>query len=100
MPNRLLPWLVVFSAALFFFYEFIQMNMTSSLAPYLMQSFNIDATHLGNLSATYFYSTILFLLPAGQILDRVSTRKVILTALMICILGTCFQLQMKIATWQ
>lgn len=82
------PWIVVFSAALFFFYEFIQMNMIGSLAPHLMQAFSIDATHLGNLSATYFYSTILFLLPAGQILDRVSTRKVILTALMICILGT------------
>lgn len=83
-----MPWIVVFSAALFFFYEFIQMNMIGSLAPHLMQAFSIDATHLGNLSATYFYSTILFLLPAGQILDRVSTRKVILTALMICILGT------------
>ena len=82
------PWLVVFSAALFFFYEFIQMNMTSSLAPYLMQTFSIDATKLGNLSAMYFYSTILFLLPAGQILDRVSTRKVILTALLMCVIGT------------
>lgn len=86
--SKWMPWIVIFSAALFFFYEFIQMNMISSLAPYLMQAFSIDATHLGNLSATYFYSTILFLLPAGQILDRFSTRKVILTALMICVLGT------------
>jgi fucose permease len=81
-------WLVVLSAALFFFYEFIQMNMIGSLAPYLMQTFAIDATRLGNLSAAYFYSTILFLLPAGQILDRFSTRKVILTALLICSIGT------------
>jgi MFS family permease len=88
MSNRVMPWVVVISAALFFFYEFIQMNMIGSLAPYLMQSFSIDATKLGNLSATYFYSTILFLLPAGQILDRFSTRKVILVALMVCILGT------------
>ncbi|HEV2613738.1 MAG TPA: MFS transporter [Gammaproteobacteria bacterium] len=91
MNTGLKPWIVVFSAALFFFYEFIQMNMISSLAPYLMHDFSIDATKLGNLSATYFYSTILFLLPAGQILDRFSTRKVILTALLICTLGTyCF----------
>jgi len=86
--TKWMPWIVVLSAALFFFYEFIQMNMIGSLAPSLMQTFSIDATHLGNLSAAYFYSTILFLLPAGQILDRVSTRKVILTALMICVLGT------------
>jgi len=88
MPSHLKPWFVVLSAALFFFYEFIQMNMIGSLAPYLMQTFKIDATHLGNLSATYFYSTILFLLPAGQILDRISARKVILTALIVCVLGT------------
>lgn len=91
MKTELKPWIVVFSAALFFFYEFIQMNMISSLAPYLMRDFSIDATKLGNLSATYFYATILFLLPAGQILDRISTRKVVLTALLVCILGTyCF----------
>jgi MFS family permease len=88
MPNRLMPWVVVFSAALFFLYEFIQMNMIGSLAPSLMQAFSIDATYLGNLSAAYFYSTILFLLPAGQILDRFSTRRIILIALMICMLGT------------
>jgi predicted MFS family arabinose efflux permease len=91
MKTGLKPWIVVFSAALFFFYEFIQMNMISSLAPLLMNDFSIDATKLGNLSATYFYSCVLFLLPAGQILDRISTRKVILTALLICVLGTfCF----------
>jgi len=90
MPRKtgFMPWLVVFSAALFFFYEFIQMNMISSLAPYLLQTFNLDAEQLGNLSATYFYSAIIFLLPAGQILDRISTRKVILTALMTCVIGT------------
>lgn len=86
--NKYLPWIVVLTAALFFFYEFIQMNMISSLGPYLLQAFNIDATELGNLSAMYFYSSVLFLLPAGQILDRVSTRKVILIALLICVLGT------------
>lgn len=86
--TSLQSWLVVFSAALFFFYEFIQMNMTSSLAPYLLQTFHLNAEQLGNLSATYFYSAILFLLPAGQILDRISTRKVILTALMTCVIGT------------
>lgn len=88
MKQRYLPWVVVFSAATFFFYEFIQMNMFSSLDPHLMKAFHIDATQLGRLAATYFYSTILFLLPAGLILDRVSTRKVIISALSICVIGT------------
>ena len=88
MRTRWRPWIIVLCASLFFFYEFIQMNMISSLAPYLMHTFGLTATQLGGLSATYFYSTILFLLPAGQILDRFSTRYIILTALMICIWGT------------
>ena len=40
-------WLVVFTAALFFFYEFIQMNMISSLNQDLMRAFHVDATKLG-----------------------------------------------------
>lgn len=86
--SLLKAWVTVFCTGLFFFYEFIQMNIISSLAPYLMQSFQINATLLGHLSACYFYSTILFLLPAGLILDRFSTRKIILIALMLCITGT------------
>jgi len=88
IQHKLMPWFVVFSASLFFFYQFTQMNIISSLAPYLMRTFSINATHLGNLEAAYFFATILFLLPAGQILDRISTRKVILSVLMISILGT------------
>ncbi len=91
--HKFLPWIVCFSAALFFFYEFIQMNMFNAISSQLMQSFSLDAAQLGLLSANYFYSNLIFLLPAGLILDRVSTRKVILTSLSICILGTfCFAL--------
>jgi len=82
------PWFIVISGSLFFLYQFIQMNMINSLAPHLMQSFSIDATRLGKLSACYFFATLLFLLISGQILDRFSTRKVILTVLIITIMGT------------
>lgn len=86
--NKILPWLVVFSAALFFFYEFIQMNMFSSLDTDLMHDFSINATQLSRLASTYFYANLLFLFPAGMILDRTSTRRVILTTLLVCSLGT------------
>jgi MFS family permease len=82
------PWLVCFFAGLFFFYEFIQMNMLNAMSHALMQTFKIDATQFGKLAAYYFYANIIFLLPAGQILDRISTRKVILTALATCVFGT------------
>ena len=84
------PWIVCFTAALFFFYEFIQMNMFNAISPELMRDFSINATQLGYLSASYLYADVIFLFPAGILLDRLSTRIVILSALVICILGTFF----------
>lgn len=93
-PNRLenirgySAWIVCLVSALFFFYEFIQMNMFNAISTELMKAFKIDSTGLGNLSATYFWGDVLFLFPAGMILDRFSTRKIILGALLVCIVGT------------
>lgn len=81
-------WLVCLSAALFFFYEFIQMNFFDALSPDLMKAFSANAGHLGYLSAFYFYANLIFLFPAGLILDRFSTRKIILIAMSICVSGT------------
>lgn len=96
--NSLQPWLVCFSAALFFFYEFIQLNMFNAIDPALMREFNMDATQLGHLSAYYFYGNVLFLFPAGMILDRFSTRKLILIAMTISVLSTFIFASAK-ATW-
>jgi MFS family permease len=48
----------------------------------------MSATEYGFLSSTYLFADVILLLPAGIILDRFSTRKVILSALALCILGT------------
>ena len=82
------PWLVTFSAALSFFFEFIQMNMFNAIDAGLMHDFSLNATQLGQLSATYFYANVLFLLPAGIIIDRFSTKKVIIVAMGFCVFGT------------
>jgi len=83
-----LPWIVCFSAALFFFYEFIQMNMFNVISTDLMRDFSLHATNLGKMSAYYFYANLLFLPIAGALLDRFSTRLIILCALLLCVLGT------------
>lgn len=83
-----LAWVVCFVGSLFFFYEFIQMNMFNAINTNLMRDFNLDASQLGSLSATYFLANVAFLLPAGMILDRFSTRKVMLVSLGVCVLGT------------
>lgn len=85
--NSFKAWFVVLTAGTFFFYEFIQLNMFDAISRNLMQDFNVSATLLGALSAIYFVANVLFLFIAGNILDRFSTRRIILTALTICIIG-------------
>lgn len=81
-------WLVCITAGLFFFYEFIQMNMLSSLNQDLMRVYQIQATDLGMLSSCYFIANVIFLFPAGQLLDRFSTRKIMLISMGVCVAGT------------
>jgi len=86
--HRYQPWLVCLSAALFFFYEFIQMGMFNSISQALMQDFSINAGQLGFLSATYFYADIIFLLFAGMLVDRISIRLIIISAMVMVVLAT------------
>lgn len=82
------PWVVCFVAAAYFFYEFIQMNMFNAISDDLMRSFNISGANLSSMSSAYFYADALLLFPAGLILDRVSTKKLILTGLGICFVSS------------
>lgn len=81
-------WLVCLSAGLFFFYEFFQLNIFDVINQPLRDSFQLDATQLSWMSSMYLWADILFLLPAGLILDRFSTRNVILVAMLVCVFGT------------
>jgi MFS family permease len=83
-----MAWLVCLSAGLFFFYEFFQLNLFDVINEPLRLEFNIDAKQISWMSSMYLWADILFLLPAGIILDRFSTRTVILVAMFVCILGT------------
>ncbi|GGI92050.1 MFS transporter [Legionella impletisoli] len=83
-----MAWLVCLSAGLFFFYEFFQLNLFDVINQPLRESFHIDAAQISWMSSTYLWADILFLLPAGVILDRFSTRMVILTAMFVCVVGT------------
>lgn len=80
-------WLVCLSAGLFFFYEFFQLNLFDVINQRLRQEFVINPTELGWMSSAFVWGNVLFLLPAGLMLDRYSARTVILSALSICILG-------------
>lgn len=81
-------WIVCLTASLFFFYEFVQIMMFNSINPSLMQAFHVTATATGQISSAYFIANILFMFPAGMILDRFSTKRIILIAMVTCVLGT------------
>lgn len=81
-------WLVCLSAGLFFFYEFFQLNIFDVINQPLRDSFQLDAAQVSWMSSMYLWADLLFLLPAGLMLDRFSTRTVILSAMLVCVLGT------------
>lgn len=54
----------------------------------LRDEFHLSATQLGLMSSAFLWANVIFLLPAGIILDRYSARSVILAAMSVCILGT------------
>ncbi|HSW71117.1 MAG TPA: MFS transporter, partial [Gammaproteobacteria bacterium] len=83
-----MAWLATLTAALFFFYEFIQLNLFNAIDIQLMQDFQLDAPQLGQLASMYFYANALFLFPAGMLLDRFSTKKLLLFAIVLCTIGT------------
>lgn len=85
---KLLPWLVCLSGGLLFFYESIQMSMFNALNTSLMASFHVNATQLGALSSVYFYTNSALIFAAGNLLDRFSTRRLILGSMTLCALGT------------
>ncbi|MCL1126087.1 MFS transporter [Shewanella surugensis] len=58
------------------------------MAPELMVYFNLSPQQLGNLSAMYFYGTVIFLFPAGILLDRFSVRILLLLATVFCVIAT------------
>jgi len=83
-----LGWLVTLTASLFFFYEFIQLNLFNAIDVQLMEAFKLNAPQLGQLSSMYFYANALCLFPAGILLDRFSTKKLLLGAVAFCTIGT------------
>lgn len=82
------PWVVCFAASLFFFYEFIQGNMFASIVDNMMQDFSIQVDKVTYLSSVYYLSNVIFLFVAGMMLDRLSTKKTMMIAMVLCILST------------
>lgn len=81
-------WVVAITSGLFFFYMVIQWSMFNALSSELMIHFSVSSSAISRLSTVYFYVNVICLFPAGMILDRFSTYRVILLAMAVAIIGT------------
>lgn len=81
-------WIISFVGALFFFYAFIQANVLTPISGDISKAFDANASALSFLTAWYFYANIIFIIPAGLMLDRYPIRWLMLITLSICVLGT------------
>lgn len=86
--HTLQAWCVVLAASCFFFYQFVQLNLLSAIGLPVMQAFDLTPGGLGQLAAMYFYANAIFLFPAGLLLDRYSTKILLLGALILSVGGT------------
>jgi len=76
--------LVVFSAGAFFFYSFIQMTLfsTEAMKDFFITSLSLEtAAEFGNFAGTFLWGTVLFLIPAGVLLDKIPVKKIIVASI-------------------
>jgi len=76
-------WFMVAVASLLFFYNFTLLNCINPLVSQLMHDFSISATQMGILSSMYFYGICITVIPAGLLLDHISSIKSILLCSMV-----------------
>lgn len=86
-PSLVKSCFILFITSFLFFYIFAIGNAFNSLGPFIAAKFNLSPAKLGFISSLYFYTDLLFLIPAGIIVDRYSPRAVIALVLLIASSG-------------
>lgn len=99
MEKQCKGWLVCLIASCFFSYELVQLHMLNAISPMVMDALSLSTTDFSALCSTYLLADVIFLIPAGILLDRIPVRKMILIALGLCIAGT-FGFALSTNFWQ
>ena len=79
-----LMWLLV---AMYYFYEMVLRASSGVLATDFMQTFHIQATHLGMLAAVYGYAYSVLQIPFGIVLDKIGVRFLVSLSCVFCAFG-------------
>lgn len=85
--SKAMPYLVCVFASLFFAYELMQLHMLGAISPILMKELSMNTQDFGLLCSSYLIADVIFLLPAGLIVDRFSIRKVILASMSLAVVS-------------
>lgn len=81
--NKYLPWLVWGISSLFVTFQMLLQTSPSVMINDLQQAFAIDTFGVSLLSSSFFYTYVLFQIPAGMLIDRVQPRY----CLTFCLIG-------------
>lgn len=88
-PNLSLKksWVVCFIASLFFLFEFIQLSSFDALNHDIADYFHLNTAQVSILGSAFLWGNVLFLLPAGVLLDKYGSRRAVLVSLSVAVLG-------------
>lgn len=86
--TNVLAWSIWLTAGLFYTYEFVHRVAPNVMVPELMQEFGVSGQSLGNLSAFYYYAYAIAQIPVGLLLDRYSTRYLLVLAASLIAMGS------------
>ncbi len=87
-PVRINGWAVWIAAGLFYWYEMILRVASGVMTQGIMDTFTINATHLGLLTSFYYYAYVPLQIPSGMLLDKIGPRAVITFSSLLCAVGT------------
>lgn len=81
--NSLTAWIVCMTAALSFFYCFVQMTQLNAIGMILATNLHISATKLSIFTAMYFWANVVLSIPSGYIIDKYSKKNLLIITLII-----------------
>lgn len=81
-------WVTLLSASMFFFFVFGQMNVMNTIQGELVRDLHLTEHDISNLYSAFFYGNVLFVVPAGLILDRVEIKKLLISVFVLALLAT------------
>jgi MFS family permease len=78
-------WITVICTALFFFYWFVQLSLNNTLHDFYMHRFNLSS--YGFFTSMYLIGNVIMFIPAGIILDKYPTKRVLIANMFVMVIG-------------